>query len=65
MQETPHPSTLANERDYVPWLGIEPSEGKGDEPRLDHLTAYWDCIKLLPLLNVVLSLKKNGLGIEY
>lgn len=21
------------------WLGIEPSEGKGDEPRLDHLTA--------------------------
>lgn len=23
----------------MPWLGIEPSEALGDEPRLDHLTA--------------------------
>ena len=23
----------------MPWLGIEPSEGLGDEPPLDHLTA--------------------------
>jgi len=25
--------------EVVLWPGIEPGEGKGDEPRLDHLTA--------------------------
>lgn len=41
LQKTPHLASLTIiEVKYVPWLGIEPSEGKGDEPRLDHLTAY-------------------------
>ena len=26
------------------WLGIEPSEGKDDEPRLDLLTAWEGCL---------------------